>query len=358
MAHGFSQKTTQSKLKNGVMPVTNLSELIKSDRHKKWYSQAMMTLAQAEADRVIWNVEFNTLKSHIESGHECIIKQEFEALNSRRDSLTPDEDELRSFTCTSPSRFSSLVKEFKNSKNKLILKFIEERINPMIAVRKRALGLRPYIQKGRRPDPNKAAPYVPKMASHKDMEKVKSTYLELLSDWYPKQVQAYINYFLEVLEDFREAVRCNNKEKVREMSGGYFWMITQSGYGRDPEIKFRPNVNELIKNHAENETKLTQEQFVNKNLSKVTRIVSEKGSLKSTEISNVTMKNGKLAGNIKFVFENGSQFVVRNQVVTVWGRTIFCRFPTTFHNISLPDGTISKMESEEWMNEEYLKLKF
>jgi len=62
---------------------------------------------------------------------------------------------------------------------------------------------------------------------------------------------------------------------------------------------------------------------------------------------------GGLEGSIRFHFEDGSSFVAKNAVV--WSQsskgTVFSRYPLTFHDAILPDGSRMPRPDEAGMNE-------
>lgn len=110
-----------------------------------------------------------------------------------------------------------------------------------------------------------------------------------------------------------------------------------------------------------------QDQFVVKNAQKLASIVdkkSHKSQLKeepkpvgSLDVS----ARGTIAGDLMFKFDDGSSFRVRNKVV--WksrysnnygsgGKyTHYVQFPTTFHDVTLPDKTMMSTPSEQRMND-------
>jgi hypothetical protein len=94
--------------------------------------------------------------------------------------------------------------------------------------------------------------------------------------------------------------------------------------------------------------------FLHKNLRKIAAIVDAKGDdevATATVLRNDVDLSG-LEGTLRFTFHDGSAFTVRNAVVGVVNAqgTYFHRFPLTFHDVVLPDGTAMKSPSEERMN--------
>jgi hypothetical protein len=91
--------------------------------------------------------------------------------------------------------------------------------------------------------------------------------------------------------------------------------------------------------------------FIEKNLVKLTSVVSRKGDFADAEVLR-GIRRGGMTGTIKVTFADGSHFTVDNNIVFVENTygTRFNRFPTTFHNVYLR-GTKMKNASEKKMNE-------
>ena len=104
---------------------------------------------------------------------------------------------------------------------------------------------------------------------------------------------------------------------------------------------------------AEKDASELREAFISKVVRKLAPIVEAKGNLASvTEVSN-TIQVGRLSGMLAIVFTDGSRFVVDNNLVyssSVRNRE-FMRFPLTFHDVVLADGSRMKKPSEERMHE-------
>lgn len=103
---------------------------------------------------------------------------------------------------------------------------------------------------------------------------------------------------------------------------------------------------------AEKDAAELREAFISKVVRKLAPIVEAKGNLASvTEVSN-TIQVGRLSGMLAIAFTDGSRFVVDNNLVyssSVRNRE-FMRFPLTFHDVVLTDGSRMKKPSEERMH--------
>jgi len=92
-------------------------------------------------------------------------------------------------------------------------------------------------------------------------------------------------------------------------------------------------------------------EFLEKNTIKLSAIVNKKGGLKEAKVLDLNDAFWDYGGEILFTFEDGSRFTVRNK--TIWkvspnGKQ-FAQFPTTFHNVILPNGKAMSSPSEERM---------
>jgi hypothetical protein len=100
-----------------------------------------------------------------------------------------------------------------------------------------------------------------------------------------------------------------------------------------------------------------RDQFVFKNLKKLTSILEIKGE---ENFDAVTEKNDSLnltrmQGEFHFTFKDGASFDVHNALVFVTNQfsTSFVRYPLTFHAVVLPNGESMKMPSEKSMNDTF-----
>ena len=75
------------------------------------------------------------------------------------------------------------------------------------------------------------------------------------------------------------------------------------------------------------------------------------------KILSASARRGALEGDVFIEFADGSNFRVTNKIVvkfTTFGRP-FPQFPTTFHDVILPNGARMSQPSEERMNTVFVK---
>lgn len=113
----------------------------------------------------------------------------------------------------------------------------------------------------------------------------------------------------------------------------------------------------IVEKIAENAVEEMQNVFVYKNTRKLASIASAKKNMLDPKVISISTGGGVLTATIRFSFEDGSNFRVDQSVVLSRSvhNTPFYRFPTTFHNVTLPDGSKMSQPSEERMNEIFAK---
>lgn len=116
-----------------------------------------------------------------------------------------------------------------------------------------------------------------------------------------------------------------------------------------------PETDAIIERNARKSADAIRDRFVYKNVTKLDSIVEKKGNLRSAEVIGREVHLGGMTGTMRFVFEDGSAFTVKNAMVwsqSVHGR-VFPRFPLTFHGVVLADGSPMRQPSEEKMNKHF-----
>jgi len=108
--------------------------------------------------------------------------------------------------------------------------------------------------------------------------------------------------------------------------------------------------------------KVMEEGFLSKNIQKLSNIIDLKGNL-STIVDlpskPVTVRSGRgaLEAGFRLTFNDKSEFSVVNKIITNYSMRglPFYQYPTTFHDVKLPDGSKLSMPSEEKMVKEFAK---
>lgn len=336
-----------------------------SPKRTPWLQGAIAHIEDGEKNKLIYNADFEEAKDRIKGCmyYEAEAAQE---TGAQKFPVPPDQGEswrIAKIYTRKDNPIDALkeIAKYSNLKDLKAMQFYkEEFVQPLADLYTRLLALKPFIQKGRKPKPVKEPAFRPAKTSVQDLLMVKSVYEDLLKEWYPKQVEAYKLHFEAGIKFTQELLAKNLpfKEFKEQVSVTMITLFFERPTMKSP-YSLKKDWKKIIDREAEIQTKQIQDSFIAKNLSKVSSIVSAKGGLKTTQKKDIYTSSGTISGEIEFKFEDGSCFTVRNQVVDVWtyGVKPFSRFPTTFHDITMPDGKFKKKMSELEMNRDFAGIK-
>lgn len=118
------------------------------------------------------------------------------------------------------------------------------------------------------------------------------------------------------------------------------------------EYQRKSDWKKTAKEDAERTASELRAGFVSKNTFKLGRIVNTKQGLKDAKILSIN-SGPDYGGELMFSFNDGSSFTVRNKTVVKQNMhgTVFAQYPTTFHDVKLPDGSKMSSPSEKRMVE-------
>ena len=121
--------------------------------------------------------------------------------------------------------------------------------------------------------------------------------------------------------------------------------------------KFKKGYKLIVAEEAKKMTDDILEHFISKNTAKLGVVVAGKNNLKKISLVSNDASRGVVEGTLKLEFSDGSSFTVRNKVVTSYSKygKPFYKYPTTFHNVKMPDGSKLSQPSEARMGKEFLK---
>jgi len=294
----------------------------------------------------IYNVDWNDAKERISRSYETYIKKLFpSSWEARLEGLQPP---------YSIVHYPSFLKKWELgvSQGKPGYSKITDKMGWWADVSLLIQEAKPYIVKGRKPNPAAVKVYTPPASATEDLVMVENVIKELLRQWYQQQVEFFENEFRSGAK--KVLAFYENPEWVKEKLPGH--LLAFQRFVLDIPSRYDPKTPKLVNDEkfrsaAEIQTKQVQDFFLNKQKAKLTSIVGKKGSLKEVKADRIKSRGGVLEGTIHFEFENGDKFLVRNQVISKMSRLgkWFNQFPTTFHDIEL-GGQRFKKQSEEWMN--------
>lgn len=119
------------------------------------------------------------------------------------------------------------------------------------------------------------------------------------------------------------------------------------------EYVLRPDFKDALVALAQKDAIELRDSFIFKVVSKLAPIVEAKGNLAGVREIGKTIQVGRLSGMLAVEFTDGAGFVVDNNVVYAHSTRgkLFARFPLTFHDVILADGSRMKQPSEERMHD-------
>jgi hypothetical protein len=219
---------------------------------------------------------------------------------------------------------------------------------------------------GRVPNPNAVPKFEPTFSPN-DAKIVESKFKEITASLRDNQIKSLVAYYVRVLNAFQNIIKdipSSDPDKYRfNMGHGPRspWTVYK---GNMPDIMsvrdfvdmkkdWLPvdNVAQKIEAQATREIDIFLSSYIIKNVKKLSALVGKK-PLKGIKTIRATAGSHTIDSELFFDFEDGSSFYVINKAVFVQNQagTQFMRFPTTFHDVKMSDGTKMKMPSEEKMN--------
>ena len=133
---------------------------------------------------------------------------------------------------------------------------------------------------------------------------------------------------------------------VGKREGGHYTFLNQS------------KIRMWVKSTSTRETNDILEQFIAKQTLKLTTVINAKENLSNIRITNWTSRATRIEGTLKLEFADKSSFYMTSQVVTAVSKMgkHFARYPTTFSNVTLPDGSTMTQPSENNINTVFARV--
>lgn len=188
-------------------------------------------------------------------------------------------------------------------------------------------------------------------------------------------VSSFEDYYTRVVEGYEDALRENKAlspydyyRRVRKMRQppadqvSLLSSLVKSDRG-GPEHEWKTLYSlesgwkSKVKDRAEKDAEAIREAFIGKNSLKLGRITKTKGNLDQAKVIGYG-GGGTFSGDILVTFKDGSSFVVRNKTVHKMSPqgTFFAQFPTTFHDVIMPDGSKMSQPSEKRMQDVFARV--
>lgn len=206
-----------------------------------------------------------------------------------------------------------------------------------------------------------------KLVSNKNVKKVMDTLTKLTNDIRSESEKETISWMTltanNVIEKVKDENPTSNKVFQNLFIPGTFdyyiatRIIKREGTYSKPEFIISKDWKKWVKKEAIQMVADMVDKFIYKNTAKLAPIVATKNNLKNIEIIDATTSRGVIEGLMKYTFKDGSGFDVKNKVVASYSKngTFFYRFPTTFHNVVMPDGSKLQGPSEKAMNTTFIE---
>lgn len=194
------------------------------------------------------------------------------------------------------------------------------------------------------------ASYVPPMASKESEAKVRTALTRITEDNHAKLVDLLFNHYEGQVLEFMEKVK--TFPNLRATSHMVSRCVNNEGTYARPKYELADDWRSTIVAQAKMDAETFRQQFITKNLRKLGAIVDAKGNLADVKIASSRIDLAGLTGDLKVEFEDGSSFLASNSIVfstSIHGKP-FARFPLTFHNVVMPDGSRMPRPSEERVN--------
>lgn len=133
-------------------------------------------------------------------------------------------------------------------------------------------------------------------------------------------------------------------------------MVVSSRYEAEPGVRIfspKPDHKTLIRNAATTEADNICAQFIEKNISKLAPIIEGRGDFVEMKILGRSVNPGAMEGRLRLSFTGEASFEARSQAVMSFSQygAPFMRYPLTFHDVYLSDGSAMPRPSEKRMNE-------
>lgn len=342
--------------------------------------QFATTINNAHENKGIYNVDLKDVKEKINRQYDRWSSGDQRgnlADKAKGDNYDPatgrdgmEYPELWDLWWDTPHNFTQVSKFIRNAK-KLSSKhkFLKDVISvyeEFDTYAKSIKALKPYIIKGRKPNPDMVSKEVfqPAMLNTKALKLVTDTLNKIVDDEYKKLINGLMERNDDVVDNYL------NKRKDNESPYKFYAkqagsrdiarrLIKDASPTTQPTQMIDPvkvdNYDEISKGIATNQANELRERFLIKNIEKIGSVIYKKNSPIKTTKASGHMDGFGFNGEIAFKFEDGTGFNVRNKAVMVfngWSDSFF-RFPTTFHDVVFPDGKKRKMLSQEEMNKEW-----
>ena len=198
--------------------------------------------------------------------------------------------------------------------------------------------------------------WMKKYVGHKDVKKV----IDILTDLTKEKREEifnnefkYLNGLANIITKYVDENEGQRRNKVYDHFASNPMLSFLFSRMFDSYMKPTPDWKDYIKKMAQEAADSLIDGFIYKNTGKIAFIIYSKNNMKSVKLENVNIGQGKLESDLHFEFKDGSRFTATSSVVQATSKygKWFYRYPTTFHNVVMPDGKKLSGPSEQKMEE-------
>jgi len=349
-------------------------------RTQKRLDKIIPMIEQALEDKHIWNVDFKDIKDNINRGYYDsynLISDKFRSTKPKG----PSREEFESMTTEQRKEYYAIwtpennapfevrgLKKFLRGLSKYdghMKREYDEWANDWLAYLDVGAKLKPFVEKGRKPNPNAPVKdrYVAPPTSSGGMNMIRSALKKIVDGQTAKLERSFADSYMKYATTFLK------ERKEKESPYDYFkrdtegWKVTQQLVIRkdfdrtSATYEMRDNASGTARKLAESVVKDIVARYLYKNGNKIGSVVERKGGLEKIKVQHGTLQGWGFQGELICEFYDGTRFTVRNKAVYHYNYngSDYVQFPTTFHQVLWPDGKKSAMLSEKQMNEDWAK---
>ncbi len=137
--------------------------------------------------------------------------------------------------------------------------------------------------------------------------------------------------------------------------------VIDTTYDRDRRCNIftrKSGAGQVMKEAAAKDAEAICQSYVEKNMVKLAPIIEGRGDFARMSVLGRDVNPGQMEGRLQLSFGDGASFEARTQAVFSYSQygTPFMRYPLTFHDVRMPDGSLMEQPSEKKMNEMFISV--
>lgn len=321
---------------------------------------SMKKISEWENQDEFFNKDYQNIKRTIENSLSRLFSEEKSKIRNSglEDELGPEV--YWTLIRIQPDHYlNSKIKKLSQIENQHLQKIINDLYVPTNELLQRVYKLKESAKSGRRNVKNTSdrpsEKYSHKTARHADIEMVRDLYLKIMCEWKPVQIEQYTKYFSSIVERYKDLLALpNSTDKHKRVKS---FESNHRRFFKNNEVV--SDIEQVIIDLSKEEVESLQTHFINKNINKVSSIITKKGNLKNISLLSIKVDKLAIYGEIKFIFDDETFFTLVSRAVIVQENfnKPFLRYPSTFHNIKDKDAIFHKTQSQSWMNEDFCDKK-